>query len=87
MDQMHELQITKLRKSEIVAAPKECSNDFNVMPAERDENTELVHEIVLTRSNTKLTENLEKMMSDVDDLKNQITYFSEEKSRDENRIK
>lgn len=34
-----------------------------------------------------LTENLVQLMSDVDDLKQQINFFADEKCRDENAIK
>ncbi len=75
---MVQLSMSMTRRAEIV----EALNAAEIMEAERDENC-----IPVDNSSEKLSENLEQMMIDVKELKEQICYFSDEKHKDENRIK
>lgn len=56
---------------------------------EKGDNKEAVQRTcsVSSKTNILLNENLEQLMVDVNELKQQINYFADEKSRDENIIK
>jgi hypothetical protein len=83
------LQITKIQKAEIAAFPDDSTKELELevtpmlnLSAERDEDKN-----DLNKSSVKLSQNLDQLMSDVNDLKSQIGYFSDEKKNDEKRIK